>query len=147
VDVLGDDSQPRPARLLVHFGQVLLVETDVGLAVGNLEDLDLLESPLDVLLSDAGAPAHVAEGVGLAPVLAEEVDDALRPPGEVGLLAEVGERLLRPADLLLDEAEFVAEGDEELAVALALEEGEDEDAGEVVFGLLDLSGVRYTFEK
>ena len=40
-------------------------------------------------------------------------------------------RFLGSACFALNEAEFVAEGDEELAVALALVIGEDENAGEV----------------
>ena len=71
----------------------------------------------------------------------------MAPPREVGLLAEVREWFFWPADSLFDETEFVAEGDEEFAVSFALEEGEDEDAGEVVFCLLDLRGAEVTLEK
>jgi hypothetical protein len=48
---------------------------------------------------------------------------------------------------LLDETELVAEGDEKLSIAFTLEEGEDEDAGEVVLGLFDLHGRGGTLEK
>ena len=89
VDVLRQHSQSWPACLLVHLCEVFLICTDVGLSVGDLEDLDLLHGPLYVFLSDTGATAHVAEGEGFVLVVADEVDDARRPPGEVGLLAEV----------------------------------------------------------
>lgn len=147
MDVLGHHPQSRPSRLLVDLGQVPFVHADVRLPPRDLQDLHFLHRPLQVLLSDASALAHVAKGVGLVVVVPDELDHTLGPPAEIGLLAEVGEGLFGSADALFDEAEFVAEGDEELAVALALEEREDEDAAEVVFGFLDLGGGRGTLEK
>ncbi len=80
MDLLRQHPQTRTASLLVQLGEVLLVGADVGLPVGVLEDLYLLEGPLDVLLSDARPAAHVGQGVVLAPVLPDEVDEPLRPP-------------------------------------------------------------------
>lgn len=138
MDLLREDSTPRTASLLVELGEVLLVGADVGLIVGVLQDLYLLESPFYIFLGDSCSTAHVGQSVALVPVISDEVNESLCPPREIGLLTEVRKGFLWPSNFLFDEAEFVAEGDEEFAVTFALEEGEDEDAGEIVLGFFDL---------
>lgn len=116
-------------------------------SVDELYQFYLLQSPLHVLLVDGCFPAHVFEGEGGVDVFPDELDDPLGPPGEVSFFSHVGEGLFGSANFLFDEAEFVAESDEELAVAFPLLEGENEDAGEVVFSLFFLNKIGTTFEK
>lgn len=79
---------------------------------------DLLDGYLP---SPAAAFALAFAAAAAAPfVLDEHVRDGLGPVGAVAEEAEVRERFLRGAELGFALGELVAEGDEELAEALAL---------------------------
>ena len=65
-------------------------------------------------------------------VFDEDIGDGFGPVGAVAQEAEVGERFLGGSQFPLAFGEFVAEGDEEFAVALALVLRQREDASDVV---------------
>ena len=62
----------------------------------------------------------------------QEFDNDLGPVGAVTEQAQVGERLLWTAELLLDLRQLVGELDEELPVSVPLVLGESEDTRDVV---------------
>ena len=73
-------------------------------------------------------PPEVSDGY--SPLcLFEDVQEHPRPVAAIAQLAEVREGLLGRADRLLHLGELVAQGDEELAVALALVGRQGEDTG------------------
>lgn len=120
---------------------MLLISADVRHGVGDLQDLYLLQSPLDILLCYPSPLAHVDQSVGLILVLPDKLHQSLGPPGEISLVAQVREGLFWSSNFLFDETKFVAERDEELAVPLALVEGKYEDAAEIVLCFLYLREV------
>ena len=66
------------------------------------------------------------------PEVPQDLEEDPGPVRAVGELAEVGEGLLGAAGDALHLGELVAEGDEQLAVPLALVRRQDHDAGHVV---------------
>lgn len=147
MDILGNHAQSRPSCLLVHLSQVLLVSADVGLTVRVLQDFYLLQRPSDVFLGYARPSTHVSQRVGLVLVLSDEVYQSLAPPRKISLLSEIRKRLLRPSNPLFDETELITEGNQELSVSFPLEEGQHEDARQIVLRFFDLSISIVTFEK
>ena len=73
----------------------------------------------------------MAMGIKL-PEVPQDLEEHPRPVGAVGELAQVGERLLGAARHALHLRQLVAEGDQQLAVALALVRRQDHDARHVV---------------
>jgi hypothetical protein len=125
----------------------LFVGADEGLPVGYLQNLDFFHGPSEIILSNSCFSAHVGQGETLVLVFPNEIDDSLGPPGEIGLLSEIRKWLLRASHFLLDEAQLIAESNEELSIPLPLVEGQHEDAAEIVFCFFDLNDRSLTLEK
>ena len=147
VDELTRHSPARPSAQFVNFAQQGLLSTDSRYAVHDLQKTSGFQSPQDVFFGHRSLPNYVLEGEGLSAAQSQVVHQSLRPPRQIGFLAQIRKRFLGSACLALDEAELIAEGDEELAVAFSLVVGQDEDAGEVKGGVFGLSGRALTLEK
>lgn len=97
------------------------------------------EGPFDVIFGDRRLPADEFDRQLFRPVVDDGFCDSLDPKGKVGAPAEVREWLFWSADFSIDATEFVAEADQELAVAFALVEREDQNAREIVGGIFNLN--------
>lgn len=147
MNILWQNSQAWSTRLLVHFCQIFLISADIWLIVRVLENLYLFKSPSDVLLCDACSSTHICQCVCFILVFTNEVNQALTPPGKIGLFAEIRKRLFRSTHTLLDKTQLITKGDEEFSISFTLEEREDQDTGKIVFCLFNLSVNRNTLEK
>lgn len=91
---------------------------------------------------DAGQFAELGDGD--APVAVRVLQDLQQHPppvGAVGDFAQVAERFFRRSDPVFASGNRVAQLDQQLAVAFALEGREDHDAGQVVVGAVLLGEV------
>mmetsp|Transcript_13517 Transcript_13517/g.42520 ORF Transcript_13517/g.42520 Transcript_13517/m.42520 type:complete len:294 (-) Transcript_13517:608-1489(-) len=96
-----------------------------------LDQVERLEGRDDVVRGDGGHHRDLLDGE-VAAVVAQRLQQDLRPVGAEGEQPEVRERLLGRADFGLADRDLVGAVDEELGVALALVLREDEDARDVV---------------
>lgn len=131
----------RLTHFLINRRQHLLLNAQVGHSVDKFYHAHLLEGPLDILLSYGSLLYYVLEGEILPLVGTDIVHQSLRPPGQIRFPAQIGQWPLRSAHLILDDAQLVAEGDQELAIALALVERQCQNAGEVIIGFFGLREV------
>ena len=94
--------------------------------------IERLQRPDDILRDDGREPREVHHrevSPGEGP---KHVQQRARPVARVAHRAQVTQRLLGGANLLLLLAQFVREGDQEAAVAFALTAREGQYAGEVI---------------
>ena len=147
MNVLEDHLSTRGSCLLVQLCQKLLVGADVGLPIRYLQDLYFIHGPLDILLHNSSSFAQISKSIGLSSVLPDEFDDPLAPPGEVGDSSQIREGFFRSSNSLLQQAEFITEGDQEFSIPLPLVERKSQEATQIILCFFDLNKVGFTLEK
>ncbi len=123
-----------PALLLgrlVVLGDDGVGEDEVVLALVLLEHVERHAGVEDVCVGEGGLLCDLLDADVLFG-LEQEVDDDLGPVGSIAEQAQIGERLLGTAELVLALGELVGEFDEKLAIASALVLRQGQDAGDVV---------------
>jgi len=106
-------------------------DRDDVLAFPILDQVQRLKRADDVLRLDGGHLAHILDG-DVAAMLAQDLQQHLRPITAEAQQTQIGQGLFRRPHLAFLLGQFVREGDEKLPVTFALERRQGKNAGQVV---------------
>ena len=89
-----------------QLSQPFVGEGDVVLSLEVVEELVLLESSFYVFGHDVGHARDVCDGYGFG-AIAEDAEDALEPPAQVGSLSKVGQGSFGSSNFFRYFAQFI----------------------------------------